>query len=230
MQHNNQYFTTVTNYYLCRKFYFARTGWLTIALLPTPIAFFLLASSDSAVVLHVGTALVGLSSGFIFAAAVSITSELFGPNSVGVNHNILITNIPVGSLVYGCLAALVYDANISFGLGNILMSDIAVCMGRQCYFLTFLLWGCISVLGLVCSMLLFFRTRHAYDLFEQNRISQLYQWVVVRFKQRVGEALTRTDMSIVYYCLGSSTNEEGFLVFTKFWRERERCSEHRFCQ
>ncbi|KAL4601907.1 hypothetical protein ACB092_10G016100 [Castanea dentata] len=161
--------------YIRAKFYFARTGWLTIALLPTPIAFFLLASSDSAFVLHVGTALVGLSSGFIFAAAVSITSELFGPNSVGVNHNILITNIPIGSLVYGCLAALVYDANISSGLGNIVMSDSAVCMGRQCYLLTFLLWGCISVLGLVCSMLLFFRTRHAYDLFEQNRIStQLY--------------------------------------------------------
>ncbi|KAM4073370.1 hypothetical protein ACB094_10G013700 [Castanea mollissima] len=161
--------------YIRAKFYFARTGWLTVALLPTPIAFFLLASSDSAFVLHVGTALVGLSSGFIFAAAVSITSELFGPNSVGVNHNILITNIPIGSLVYGCLAALVYDANISSGLGNIVMSDSAVCMGRQCYFLTFLLWGCISVLGLVCSMLLFFRTRHAYDLFEQNRIStQLY--------------------------------------------------------
>ncbi|XP_065619139.1 protein NUCLEAR FUSION DEFECTIVE 4 isoform X2 [Quercus suber] len=161
--------------YIRAKFYFARTGWLTIALLPTPIALFLLASSDTAVILHVGTALVGLSSGFIFAAAVSITSELFGPNSVGVNHNILITNIPVGSLVYGYLAALVYDANISPGLGNVLMSDSAVCMGRQCYFLTFLLWGCMSVLGLVCSMLLFFRTRHAYDLFEQNRIStQLY--------------------------------------------------------
>lgn len=161
--------------YIRAKFYFARTGWLTIALLPTPIALFLLASSDTAVILHVGTALVGLSSGFIFAAAVSITSELFGPNSVGVNHNILITNIPVGSLVYGYLAALVYDANTSPGLGNVLMSDSAVCMGRQCYFLTFLLWGCISVLGLVCSMLLFFRTRHAYDLFEQNRIStQLY--------------------------------------------------------
>ena len=39
-------------------------------------------------------------------------------------------------------------------------------------------------------------------------------------------------MSIVYYCLGPSTNEEGFLVFTKFWRERERerCSEQIFWQ
>ncbi|KAJ7010997.1 protein NUCLEAR FUSION DEFECTIVE 4-like [Populus alba x Populus x berolinensis] len=101
-----------------RKMYFARTAWLTIALVPTPIAFFLLAASGNAVALHISTALVGLSSGFIFAAAVSITSELFGPNSVGVNHNILITNIPIGSLVYGFLAAIVYDSHLLVILEN----------------------------------------------------------------------------------------------------------------
>ncbi|KAF5735237.1 hypothetical protein HS088_TW15G00737 [Tripterygium wilfordii] len=160
--------------YVRAKFYFARTGWLTVALLPTPVAFILLAVSGSAMALNVGTALIGLSSGFIFAAAVSITSELFGPNSVGVNHNILITNIPVGSLIYGFLAAIVYDSNVSSGLKNII-SDSVVCMGRKCYFLTFVWWGCLSILGLVSSVLLFMRTRHAYDHFERNRIStQLY--------------------------------------------------------
>ncbi|PRQ19218.1 putative major facilitator superfamily domain-containing protein [Rosa chinensis] len=159
--------------YIRAKFYFARTGWLTIALLPTPVAFTLLAASGSTMALHAGTALIGLSSGFIFAAAVSITSELFGPNSVGVNHNILITNIPLGSLVYGFLAAIVYDANVSTGL-NILTADTTVCMGRNCYFLTFVWWACISVLGLASSVLLFLRTRHAYDHFEHNRSTQLY--------------------------------------------------------
>ncbi|KAJ7953318.1 Protein NUCLEAR FUSION DEFECTIVE 4 [Quillaja saponaria] len=155
------------------KFYFARTGWMTIALIPTPIAFFLLAASGSSLALFTGTALIGLSSGFIFAAAISITSELFGPNSVGVNHNILITNIPIGSLLYGFLAALVYDANAGSTQG--LFSDL-VCMGRQCYSLTFVWWGCISILGLASSLLLFLRTKHAYDNFERNRISstQLY--------------------------------------------------------
>ncbi|XP_004300397.1 PREDICTED: protein NUCLEAR FUSION DEFECTIVE 4-like [Fragaria vesca subsp. vesca] len=159
--------------YIRAKFYFARTGWLTIALLPTPVAFILLAASSGTMALHAGTALIGLSSGFIFAAAVSITSELFGPNSVGVNHNILITNIPLGSLVYGFLAAIVYDANVSTGL-SIVTSDTIVCMGRNCYFLTFVWWACISVLGLASSVLLFFRTRHAYDHFEHNRSTQLY--------------------------------------------------------
>ncbi|KAJ4899888.1 Major facilitator superfamily protein [Raphanus sativus] len=155
--------------YIRAKVYFARTGWLAIALLPTPIALFLLASSGTASALQVGTALMGLSSGFIFAAAVSITSELFGPNSVGVNHNILITNIPIGSLIYGFLAALVYDSHGSTGTKT--MTDSVVCMGRGCYYLTFVWWGCLSVLGLGSSLVLFIRTRRAYQRFEQARIS-----------------------------------------------------------
>lgn len=131
----------------------------------------MLAASDSPLGLHTGTALIGLSSGFIFAAAVSVTSELFGPNSVGVNHNMLITNIPIGSLLYGFLAAVVYDANADSKPGNLTMSDSVLCMGRQCYFWTFVWWACISFLGLVSSVLLFLRTKHAYDHFEKHRIS-----------------------------------------------------------
>ncbi|GMQ08815.1 hypothetical protein CsSME_00052390 [Camellia sinensis var. sinensis] len=113
-----------------------------------------------------------IGSGFIFAAAVSETSELFGPDNVGVNHNILITNIPVGSLVYGLLAALVYDSNESPSVGS-MVSDSVVCMGRKCYFLTFVWWGRISVIGLASSVILFLRTRPAYDRFEKNRRSTL---------------------------------------------------------
>lgn len=131
----------------------------------------MLAASGTSLALHTGTALIGLSSGFIFAAAVSVTSELFGPNSVGVNHNILITNIPIGSLLYGFLAALVYDANAESTPGNFTTSDSVVCMGRQCYFWTFVWWGCISVLGLGSSVLLFLRTKHAYEHFEKHRMS-----------------------------------------------------------
>lgn len=156
------------------KVYFARTGWLAIALIPTPIAFFLIAAYGTTIALHVSTALIGLSSGFIFAAAVSVTSELFGPNRVGVNHNILITNIPIGSLLYGLLAALVYDANANPGHMS-MVSDSVVCMGRRCYFTTFIWWGVISLVGLGISLLLFLRTRHAYYRFEKDRrSSQLY--------------------------------------------------------
>ncbi|KAL8141709.1 hypothetical protein V2J09_014741 [Rumex salicifolius] len=158
--------------YVRTKFYFARTGWLALALLPTPLAFFILAGSGSSIALQAGTALIGLSSGFIFAAAVSVTSELFGPNSVGVNHNILITNIPIGSLLYGFIAAMVYDSNAITPSGGISMAtDSVVCMGTQCYFWTFVWWGCTSLLGLASSVMLFGRTRLAYDRFERHRIS-----------------------------------------------------------
>ncbi|KAI3439731.1 Nodulin-like domain-containing protein [Psidium guajava] len=156
--------------YIRTKFYFARTGWLTVALLPTSVAFSLLAASSNSIALYSSTALIGLSSGFIFAAAVSITSELFGPNSVGVNHNILITNIPIGSLFYGLLAAIVYDANTRSGYGISMVTHSTVCIGKDCYFLTFVWWGCISVVGLASSFLLFLRTRPAYHRFEHNRI------------------------------------------------------------
>ncbi|KAI3792903.1 hypothetical protein L2E82_06796 [Cichorium intybus] len=146
------------------KLYLARTGWLAIALIPTPLAFLLLSLTESKIALQIGTCLIGLSSGFIFSSAVSITSELFGPKSVGVNHNILITNIPIGSLFYGLLSALVYDENA-------VLKSALVCMGRECYLATFVLWGCVSVLGLVSNVLLFVRTRHAYNRLERNRIS-----------------------------------------------------------
>ena len=157
--------------FTCRKVYFARTGWMAIALVPAPLAFFLLAEADDGhALLLAGTALVGLSSGFIFAMAVSVTAELFGPGSVAVNHNILITNIPIGSLLYGLLAALIYDANGKYGLMDAIPSDgMVVCMGRKCYASTFLCWGFLSLFGLACSVALFLRTRTAYETAERSR-------------------------------------------------------------
>lgn len=152
--------------FLHRRVSFARTGWLAAALVPMPVAFFLMWKLHDANTLIAGTALIGLSSGFIFAAAVSVTSELFGPNSIGVNHNILITNIPLGSLLYGQIAALVYDAN---GLKSTVLDNLTgtvdtmiVCMGAKCYSNTFFVWGCITLLGLSSSIALFLRTRQAY--------------------------------------------------------------------
>lgn len=170
--------------YICSKVYYPRTGWLAVALLPTPIALFMLAASGGGVALYVGTALIGISSGFVFSAAVSITSELFGPNSAAVNHNILITNIPIGSLFYGLLAALVYDSNegsstisssttIRTTLETSLSKEATLCVGRKCYGQTFLWWGCFSIFGLASSFLLFLRTRPAYDRFERNRCKRL---------------------------------------------------------
>jgi len=92
--------------------------------------------------------------------------ELFGPNSVGVNHNILITNIPLGSFLYGQIAAMVYDSNgqrmsvMDNRTGTI--DTMIVCMGVKCYSTTFFVWGCITLLGLASSIVLFRRTKPAY--------------------------------------------------------------------
>ncbi|CAL0305944.1 unnamed protein product [Lupinus luteus] len=156
--------------FLSGKIQFARTGWFALALVPTPIAFILLANFGNKAALQICTSMIGLSSGFVFSAAVSITSELFGPNSVGVNHNILITNIPLGSCLYGLLAALIYDSNA----GSLMhdpkwLREMTICIGRKCYFQTFICWGFISMLGLLSSFLLFLRTKEAYDNFERDK-------------------------------------------------------------
>ncbi|CAL9188536.1 protein NUCLEAR FUSION DEFECTIVE 4-like [Musa acuminata AAA Group] len=148
--------------FLRGKINFARTGWLAVAVVPMPLAFFLLAEVGDTHALLAGTALIALSSGFIFAAAVCITSELFGPNSLGVNHNILITNIPLGSLLYGLLAALIYDANGKSMVPLVLGDGMVLCMGRKCYAKTFLWWACITMVGLASSLALYLRTRAIY--------------------------------------------------------------------
>ncbi|XP_023000026.1 protein NUCLEAR FUSION DEFECTIVE 4-like isoform X2 [Cucurbita maxima] len=150
--------------FMREKVHFARTGWLALALVPNPIAFILLAASGSEIALQIGTGLIGLSSGFMFSASVSITSELFGPNSSGVNHNILITNIPLGSFLYGVLAAVSYDSTAgSSNQTAATLGDVVVCIGRKCYLQTFIWWACISIVGLASCFLLFRRTKPAYD-------------------------------------------------------------------
>ncbi|MQL84042.1 hypothetical protein Taro_016529 [Colocasia esculenta] len=152
----------------------ARTGWLAAGLAPMPVAFFLLAGGgSSAGVLLVCTAVVGLSSGFVFAAAVSVTAELFGVDSVGVNHNILVSNIPLGSLLYGLLAAQLYDSGARGGVVSAPSGGggrlAVVCMGEQCYAGTFRWWGLITTVGVACSAALFLRTRAAYSRFFESR-------------------------------------------------------------
>ncbi|CAA0820698.1 Major facilitator superfamily protein [Striga hermonthica] len=148
------------------KMYYPRTGWLTSALIPSPLAFLVLVSSNSKLALFTATALIGLSSGFVFSASVSITSELFGPKQAGVNHNILITNIPLGSLLYSLLAAQTYEANIGINSAEDVLSD---CMGKDCYYETFIFWWWISMVGLACSSLLYRRTKGAYERLEKEK-------------------------------------------------------------
>lgn len=134
-----------------------------------PVAFLVLFFSGSKSGLSLATGIIGISSGFVFSAAVSTTSELFGSKSMGINHNILITNIPLGSLLYGILGGVIYDHHIKGSNEVGFVEGSRACMGRNCYTETFGLWGCVSLLGLGSSFLLFLRTKTAYQDYYHRR-------------------------------------------------------------
>ncbi|CAA6675573.1 unnamed protein product [Spirodela intermedia] len=67
--------------------------------------FFLLLNHGNAC-LYAGSVVIGTCTGAI--TSVSATSELFGSEFFAINHNIVVSNSPIGSLLYGFFAAFVY--------------------------------------------------------------------------------------------------------------------------
>ncbi|KAK8925888.1 hypothetical protein KSP39_PZI018585 [Platanthera zijinensis] len=118
----------------------SKTGTISALMVAMAASFFLLLFPSNAALL-VSTAIIGLCSGAISSIAVSVSAELFGHENFGVNHNIVIANIPIGSFVFGTIAAVIY------------------CVGTKCYRNTFIIWGCICSIGTVLSFVLFSRTR-----------------------------------------------------------------------
>lgn len=116
-------------------------------------AFFLLQIGTN-LCLHVSTAIIGFGTGAITAISVSTTTELFGPENFGVNHNLVVANIPLGSFLFGDLAALLYHKHVNHAHGK--------CMGLQCYSMTFLIWGSLCSFGTILAIILHFRTRNFY--------------------------------------------------------------------
>ena len=70
--------------------------WMCVALIPIPPTFFYLATR-AATSLYVITFILGMCSRYITSTTVSMSADLFYMDSFGVNHNIVIVNIPLGS-------------------------------------------------------------------------------------------------------------------------------------
>jgi len=151
-----------------------RPGWMGIWMAPMAVAFLMLGlmNSTSKGVLCLSTAIVGTSVGAITSIAIPTSSEMFGMKRFGVNHNILITNIAFGSLLFGEVAGVLYDDSTSSGMDRLASFGMDkqstklsrhLCMGRQCFRKTFLLWGCVCLFGLVLCIILCMRTRELYD-------------------------------------------------------------------
>lgn len=117
---------------------------------PSAAAFFLLLHPSS-YTLFISTAIIGACTGAITSFAVSATSELFGTNNFGVNHNIVVANIPIGSFCFGYFAAFLYQKGAQ---GNL------KCIGSKCYANTFLIWGCTCTIGTILCTVLYVRSRN----------------------------------------------------------------------
>ncbi|XP_017700058.2 protein NUCLEAR FUSION DEFECTIVE 4-like [Phoenix dactylifera] len=127
----------------------SRPAFMAILMAPMAGAFFLLLN-PSRLFLYLGTTIIGGCTGAITSIAVSATPELFGTKHFGVNHNIVVTNIPVGSFLFGYFAAFLYQREAEGSHS---------CNGIRCYEKTFIIWGSTcSVATLLCTVL-YARTR-----------------------------------------------------------------------
>ncbi|KAM7501738.1 hypothetical protein LguiB_000642 [Lonicera macranthoides] len=139
------------------KYMISRPASIALMMAPMSGAFFLLLN-NTILSLFISTAVIGICTGAITSIAVSITTDLFGPKNFGVNHNILVINIPLGSFLFGDLAALLYKREAdSKGDYN------GSCMGMSCYQTSFIIWGSLCSFGTLLALTLCARTKKFYS-------------------------------------------------------------------
>ncbi|CAK9164118.1 unnamed protein product [Ilex paraguariensis] len=129
---------------------------MAVMMKPMAGAFFVLLDKTD-VCLYISTAIIGVCTGAITSISVSTTTELFGTENFGVNHNVLVTNIPIGSFLFSDLAALFYKKEDDDHHGN------GRCMGMKCYQKIFVIWGSLCLLGILPALILHARTRKLYS-------------------------------------------------------------------
>ncbi|KAL4587815.1 hypothetical protein LXL04_000689 [Taraxacum kok-saghyz] len=145
-------FPCLLDYHLSRgKYKVSRLALIALMMVPMTGAFFLLLNSSN-LCLHISTAIIGICTGAVTSISVSTTAELFGAKNFGVNHNILVANIPIGSFLFGDMAAFFYrQQGIANGNGK--------CMGVKCYQTSFVIWGSLCFLGTFLAVILHSRSK-----------------------------------------------------------------------
>ncbi|KAL6616286.1 hypothetical protein ACP70R_038556 [Stipagrostis hirtigluma subsp. patula] len=139
------------DYYSAKNGYsISRTASMACLMAPMSGAFFLLLNPGD-FFLYLSTAVIGTCTGAITSVAVSTTSELFGAKNFGVNHNVVVSNIPVGSLCFGYFAAFLYQ-RAARGSNR--------CIGAACYQETFAIWGATCAVGTLLCAVLYARSRN----------------------------------------------------------------------
>ncbi|KAL2317401.1 hypothetical protein Fmac_031277 [Flemingia macrophylla] len=144
---------SIMDYFYRGKWTTSRPASMVAFMAPIAGAFFLLLNKTH-LALYVGTAIIGVCTGAITSISVSMTTELFGTNNFSVNHNVVVANIPVGSFLFGYMAAFFYHKG-GYVHGK--------CMGMECYRTTFIIWGCLCFFGTFLALILHARTRKFYS-------------------------------------------------------------------
>ncbi|XP_065880628.1 protein NUCLEAR FUSION DEFECTIVE 4 [Euphorbia lathyris] len=128
----------------------SRPGTIAALMAPMAGAFFLLIESSNTS-LYISTAIIGVCTGAITSISVSTTTQLFGTKNFSINHNLVVANIPIGSFIFGYLAALIYHKE---------GTQDGKCFGIKCYQNTFILWGSLCFLGTFLALILHSRMRN----------------------------------------------------------------------
>ncbi|KAD3338462.1 hypothetical protein E3N88_33983 [Mikania micrantha] len=148
-------FPCILDYHISRaKYKLSRPALIALMMVPMTGSFFLLLNNSN-LCLHISTATIGICTGAITSIAVSTTADLFGSKNFGVNHNIVVSNIPIGSLLFGNMAAILYR-------NQALASDNGKCMGITCYQTSFIIWGSLCFIGTLLAIVLHSRSKKAY--------------------------------------------------------------------
>ncbi|XP_062023023.1 protein NUCLEAR FUSION DEFECTIVE 4-like [Rosa rugosa] len=150
--------------YFIRKAAIPRPLWNAASQILMAVGYILLAIAMPGS-LYIGSMVVGICYGVRLAITVPAASELFGLKYYGLIYNVLILNLPLGSLLFsGLLAGFLYDmeATPTAGGGN-------TCIGAHCYRLVFVVMAIACVVGFGLDILLSIRTRRLYTKIQAGK-------------------------------------------------------------
>ncbi|KAL6210095.1 hypothetical protein ACLB2K_021033 [Fragaria x ananassa] len=150
--------------YFIRKAAIPRPLWNAASQILMAVGYILLAIAMPGS-LYIGSIVVGICYGIRLAITVPTASELFGLKYYGLIYNVLILNLPLGSLLFsGLLAGFLYDmeATPTAGGGN-------TCVGAHCYRLVFVVMAIACVVGFGLDILLSIRTKRLYTKIQAGK-------------------------------------------------------------
>ncbi|MCO5571623.1 hypothetical protein L7F22_025369 [Adiantum nelumboides] len=125
---------------------------------------YLILAAGMAGSLYMGSIVVGVCYGVRLAVSVPVTSEMFGLKILGIMYNLLILNLPLGSvLLSSLLAGFLYDHEAKKD------GSTTTCVGAHCYRLVFVLMAAVSGMGFVLDCILTLRTRPLYQQIYRNK-------------------------------------------------------------